>query len=102
MHFQACGGSNQTSRSNWGVVLPNAGGGVDTIVLPTACGLDLGIGVVDVSPNVLGHVLRCRSLPDEGVHNGGEGTDRVLGVLACLNVVGCGGVTRGGLHHLCR
>ena len=102
MHLQTGGRSNQTSGSNRGVVLPDAGSRVDAVVLPAACGLDLGIRVVDVSPNVLGHVLRGCSLSNEGVNDGSEGADGVLRVLTRLNVVSCGGVARGGLHHLCR
>ena len=80
-------GANQSRGADWGViVVPDGGGGVDPVVLTTAGSLDLGVNAVDVSSNVLSHVLGGGATVDEGIDNGGEDAEGVEGVFGGVEV----------------
>ena len=102
VHLQACGRANQASRPDRTVILTDAGSRSDAVVLPTARRLDLGVGIVDVGADVLGHVLGGGALANKGVHDGGEGADRVVCILVGLDEVCGGGISRKSLNNLCR
>ena len=53
----------------------------------------LGVHLVDLTAQVLGHVLRGGASVNEGVHYGGEDSERIEGVGTGGEVKGCGGVT---------
>ena len=77
----------------------DTGGGIYPVVLATAGGLDLGVDIIDLGAQVLGHVLGGGAGIDEGVYQGGEDTHGVQGMCRGIKVEGCGGIAFGGLYH---
>ena len=97
IHIQAGGGCHQTSWPHLRII--EAGGWVDSVIFSAAGGLDLGIDIVHLAANMLGHVLGGCATVDEGIDNTGEDAEGVEAVVGGLQVKGSGGITRGGLDH---
>ena len=75
VHLHTGAGGDETSG------LDTTGSGVNPVVLTAGGGLDLGVDIIDLGAHVLGHVLGGGAAVDEGVHNGGEDTQGIQGMV---------------------